>query len=96
VKKTLKPAVSSLQKPKVNGHTLHGYSLLTDHDIYLFKQGNHFQLYRKLGSHIVNFEGTVGTYFAVWAPNAESVAVVGDFNDWNRDVHQLKAGCKSS
>jgi len=45
-------------------------SLLTDHDIYLFKEGNHFRLYEKMGAHIIEKEGVKGVYFAVWAPNA--------------------------
>ncbi len=65
-------------------------TLLTDQDIYLFKQGNHFRLYDKLGSHIVTVEGAEGTYFAVWAPNAERVSVMGDFNHWNSRSHRLK------
>jgi len=66
------------------------FSLLTDHDIYLFKEGTHFRLYEKLGSHIVENEGTKGVFFAVWAPNAESVSVIGDFNGWNTESHHLK------
>jgi len=66
------------------------FSLLTDHDIYLFREGTHFRLYEKLGSHIVENEGAKGTYFAVWAPNAESVSVIGDFNGWNVETHPLK------
>lgn len=65
-------------------------NFLTDHDIYLFKQGNHFRLYNKLGSHLTTLEGVQGTYFAVWAPNAEYVSVIGDFNGWNRESHPLK------
>jgi 1,4-alpha-glucan branching enzyme len=49
----------------------------------LFKSGKHFKLYEKLGSHVVEFKGVVGTYFAVWAPNAQ-VSVIGNFNGWNR------------
>src|SRR5262244_1722933 len=64
-------------------------SLITDHDIYLFKQGNHFRLYNKLGSHPVNINGEDGVFFAVWAPNAERVSVIGDFNGWDRDTHPL-------
>ena len=56
---------------------------ITDHDIYLFKEGNHFRLYNKLGAHIINQGQDKGTYFAVWAPAAESVSVIGDFNGWN-------------
>ena len=54
----------------------HGISLLTDHDIYLFKEGSHFKLHDKLGSHPMNIDGTQGTHFAVWAPNAEKVSVI--------------------
>jgi len=50
-------------------------SLFTDADISLFKSGKHFKLYEKLGAHVVNFEGVLGTYFAVWAPNAKQVTV---------------------
>lgn len=64
-------------------------SLLTDHDIYLFKEGNHFQLYNKLGSHRIVTGGITGVSFAVWAPNAEKVSVVGDFNQWNNASHPL-------
>jgi len=67
----------------------YGISLLTDHDIYLFKEGNHFTLYEKLGSHLMIVDGTTGTLFAVWAPNAARVSVVGDFNGWNKTTHHL-------
>ena len=66
-------------------------SLLTDQDIYLFKEGNHFRLYEKMGAHVVTAGGVEGTYFAVWAPNARSVAVIGDFNGWNPTSHPLSA-----
>ncbi len=75
---------------KTTDTVLYNSSLFTAHDIYLFKEGNHFQLYDKLGSHITNSNGVEGVYFAVWAPNAESVSVIGDFNGWNRESHQLK------
>ena len=68
---------------------IHGPSLLTDHDIYLFKEGRHIRLYQKLGSHPMTVDGTPGTLFAVWAPNAQYVAVVGDFNDWDPGRHPL-------
>jgi 1,4-alpha-glucan branching enzyme len=67
----------------------HGFSLITDQDTYLFKEGNHFRLYDKLGSHLVSVEGESGTHFAVWAPNAEKVFVMGDFNYWNKESHPL-------
>ncbi|WP_416442294.1 1,4-alpha-glucan branching protein GlgB [Leeuwenhoekiella sp. A16] len=65
------------------------YSLLTDFDIDLFKSGKHFRLYEKLGSHPVVVEGVKGTYFAVWAPSAKAVSVVGDFNFWLEGEHKL-------
>lgn len=69
---------------------------VTDHDIYLFKEGNHFQLYKKLGAHLVNHKGVEGTHFAVWAPNAASVSVIGNFNGWNREAHKLSVRWDSS
>jgi len=68
---------------------MNNFSLITEHDIYLFKQGRHFRLYEKLGAHIVENEGVKGTYFAVWAPNAKWVSVIGDFNNWNNDAFLL-------
>ena len=57
-------------------------SPITDHDIYLFKEGNHFRIYEKLGAHLVKKGKKEGTYFAVWAPSADAVSVIGDFNAW--------------
>jgi 1,4-alpha-glucan branching enzyme len=65
------------------------YSLLTDFDISLFISGKHFRLYEKMGAHLLTVNKTDGTYFAVWAPNAMEVAVMGNFNTWNRKTHQL-------
>jgi 1,4-alpha-glucan branching enzyme len=62
-------------------------SLLSDHDVYLFKQGKHVRLYDKLGAHARESE----TYFAVWAPNAERVSVIGEFNRWNSESNTLTA-----
>ena len=64
-------------------------SLLTDDDIYLFNQGNHFRLYEKLGAHLITEGDNHGAYFAVWAPDAEHVFVIGDFNGWNKTSHSL-------
>ncbi len=64
--------------------------LLTDQDIYLFNEGNHFRLYEKLGSHPAVIGGVEGTNFAVWAPNAREVHVIGDFNGWDKNRHALK------
>jgi 1,4-alpha-glucan branching enzyme len=57
-------------------------SLLTDYDLHLFNEGTHTHLYTKMGAHPTNRHGVLGTLFAVWAPNAEAVSVVGDFNSW--------------
>ena len=65
------------------------FSLFTDFDIALFKAGKHFKLYEKLGSHPAEVDGVKGTYFAVWAPSAKSVSVIGDFNYWNDQQHKL-------
>jgi len=65
------------------------FSLLTDEDLHLFNEGNHFCLYEKLGAHCMKVDGESGVYFAVWAPNAEKVHVIGDFNGWNRRAHPL-------
>jgi 1,4-alpha-glucan branching enzyme len=65
-------------------------SLLTDNDLYLFNEGSHFRLRDKLGAHIVSHEGTSGTHFAVWAPDAEQIFVIGDFNGWNKNSHRLQ------
>jgi len=65
------------------------FSLLTDFDVNLFKSGKFFRAYEKLGSHSVEVEGEWGYYFAVWAPNATAVSVVGDFNKWQRNSHPL-------
>ena len=64
-------------------------SRITDQDIYLFNEGSHFRLYEKLGAYPTTEDGSRGTYFAVWAPNAEKVSVIGDFNGWSKDSHPL-------
>ncbi|HEX7088590.1 MAG TPA: 1,4-alpha-glucan branching protein GlgB [Longimicrobiales bacterium] len=68
----------------------HDVTLLTEDDVYLFNEGSHLHLYRRLGAHPLTVEGVAGTYFAVWAPNAEEVAVMGEFNRWNRSSHMLR------
>ena len=72
------------------------HSFFTEFDINLFKGGKHFRLYNKLGSHLTEVDGVKGTYFAVWAPSAKSVSVVGDFNYWNANEHQLNVRWDSS
>ncbi len=79
-----------------NMDVLYGITLFSDYDIYLFKEGKHFSLYKKLGSHPLSFEGSEGTYFAVWAPNAKKVSVMGDFNKWDKESHPLRVREDSS
>jgi 1,4-alpha-glucan branching enzyme len=84
--------MTSRKKPdKTAAAVIHGPSLLSDHDIYLFKEGSHFRLFEKLGAHTLSHEGEKGTLFSVWAPNALEVSVVGDFNGWDRKAHRLAA-----
>lgn len=69
--------------------SVQAFSLFTEQDVYLFRAGKHFRLYDKFGSHNVNVEGADGVYFAVWAPNAESVSVIGNFNGWHSESNKL-------
>ncbi len=66
-------------------------SLLTDDDLHYFNEGTHYRLYQKLGAHLLQAKGVEGVYFAVWAPNAERVCVIGDFNYWDKNNHPLQA-----
>jgi 1,4-alpha-glucan branching enzyme len=66
-------------------------TLLTEQDLFLFNEGSHFRLYEKLGAHVMTHEGMAGCYFAVWAPGARRVSVVGDFNAWKPGANTLTA-----
>jgi len=66
-------------------------TLLGDDDLHYFNEGTHYRLYEKLGAHLMSAGRTPGTYFAVWAPNAAQVSVIGDFNGWNAESHPLRA-----
>ena len=65
------------------------HSLFTDHDIYLFREGKHYKLYDRFGSHTLEVQGKRGVYFAVWAPFAKEVSVIGNFNNWHSETHKL-------
>jgi 1,4-alpha-glucan branching enzyme len=69
---------------------LYDVSLITDYDVYLFRSGTHYRLYEKLGAHITEREGESGVFFAVWAPSAEKVSVIGEFNGWDPDASPLR------
>ncbi|WP_407893483.1 1,4-alpha-glucan branching enzyme [Scytonema sp. NUACC26] len=65
---------------------------LTEFDLHLFAEGNHHRIYEKLGAHFTEINGVTGVYFAVWAPNARNVSVIGDFNSWDGRKHQMRKG----
>ena len=69
---------------------------VTDHDTHLFKEGNHFRLFEKLGAQLTIVDGQAGVHFAVWAPNAKKVSVIGNFNKWDRNRHPLNHRLDSS
>ena len=77
-------------RKKKEATVLYDISLLTADDLHFFNEGTHFHLYEKLGAHLINNDSKEGTYFAVWAPNAEKVFVMGDFNDWDKSSHLLQ------
>ncbi|MGH9813486.1 MAG: 1,4-alpha-glucan branching enzyme, partial [Candidatus Acidiferrales bacterium] len=69
----------------------HDVTRLTGDDLHLFNEGTHYRLYDKLGAHVMAApDGEPGVYFAVWAPDAEQVSVMGDFNGWNKSSHPLR------
>jgi len=72
------------------------YSRFTDFDIYLFQSGKHQKLYEKFGSHVVEYNGVIGTYFAVWAPSAKYVSVIGNFNGWDKGSASMNVRWDSS
>jgi 1,4-alpha-glucan branching enzyme len=74
----------------MSSYTSIPFKALTDFDFYLFGEGKHYQIHEKLGAHPITVEGVAGTYFAVWAPNAHEVSVVGDFNNWDPDKHSME------
>src|SRR5215467_85989 len=64
---------------------------LSEYDLHLFGEGTHRRVYEKLGAHLVEADGRRGVRFAVWAPNAAQVSVIGDFNGWRLEAHPLSA-----
>jgi 1,4-alpha-glucan branching enzyme len=65
-------------------------SMLSNDDLFLFNEGSHYRLYEKLGAHPITMDGVEGIYFAVWAPNARQVFVMGEFNGWDKSSHPLR------
>lgn len=70
-------------------------TLLTGDDLFLFNEGSHYRLYEKLGSHALTINGVEGSYFAVWAPGAQSVSVTGEFNSWDKTKNPLNLKAES-
>jgi 1,4-alpha-glucan branching enzyme len=87
----LHPHSDVISTPRSGTESSRPSSALTDHDIYLFREGNHSRLYEKLGCHFLTENDRDGAQFAVWAPNARAVSVVGDFNGWDSTALQLAA-----
>ena len=63
---------------------------ISEMDQYYFGEGIHYEIYKKLGAHLSTQDGKDGVYFAVWAPHAQYVSVVGDFNEWQTDAHPME------
>src|SRR5690349_6108777 len=80
---TAGPAIASLAAHRSD------LTRMSPEDLWLWNQGRHFQIERLLGAHLGTASGARGAYFGVWAPNAEAVSVVGDFNNWDVDQHPL-------
>ncbi|MFH1542558.1 MAG: 1,4-alpha-glucan branching protein GlgB [bacterium] len=83
--------VPEVTKPEIAKRepVVYGPSLFSEYDIHLFKAGNHCELFEHFGSHLMEVDGQTGVYFAVWAPNAEKISVIGDFNGWDNSTHFL-------
>ncbi len=64
--------------------------VLSDYDLHLFNEGNHHRIYEKMGAHLTNHQGVAGVHFSVWAPEAQRVSVIGEFNDWDGRVNQMR------
>ena len=81
-----------MKKKSTKDHTVEveHFSLISDFDIHLFKEGKHYKLYEKLGAHAVKHKNQEGVFFAVWAPNAKSVSLLGNFNHWKEDANALQ------
>lgn len=65
-------------------------NVISEADKYVFGKGCHYEIYNKLGAHIMEIDGVKGVYFAVWAPNANNVSVIGDFNAWDKEINEMQ------
>ena len=80
----------AIPKNKKKQEEKKGDQFITEFDNYLFGQGTHYDLYNKMGAHPMTLDGKKGVFFAVWAPNAQKVSVVGDFNQWDRTANMME------
>ena len=85
--KTAKTAGSKVSKSKASAENK---VFISQDDQYLFAQGTHYDIYKKLGAHPSEENGVKGMFFAVWAPNAASVHVIGTFNGWNEEEYPME------
>jgi len=76
--------MSAMTKNSSKLNAVQHHSMFSDFDISLFREGKHYMLYKHLGAHPAKVSGIDGIQFSVWAPNARAVAVIGDFNDWDK------------
>ena len=86
----MKKAASTTKRTTSKKPKTEGLVVIGELDRYLFGEGRHYQLYHKLGAHPYTYRGQDGYYFAVWAPHAAAVSLVGDFNAWNPDATPMK------
>ena len=86
----MKKAASTTKRTTSKKPKTEGLGVIGELDRYLFGEGRHYQLYHKLGAHPYTYRGQDGYYFAVWAPHAATVSLVGDFNAWNPDATPMK------
>ena len=89
MRRTTSPSKEPENPGKADATTVAQHELMTDYDVYLFREGKNCRLYDKLGAHQMEVDGVRGTHFAVWAPNATKVSLVGDFNSWKADSAPL-------
>ena len=87
--KTAKAAPKAVKKPVAVKQPADNRVFISNDDAYWFGNGTHYQIYKKLGAHPSEENGEKGIFFAVWAPNAKAVHVVGTFNGWNEEQHPM-------